>query len=361
MMPMTVMQQLGQASADLDRRGRLGGFLQVARCMIVGRGDPFEVRDHASQSRLTPQVLQGIEALTTRASVAAATTTDSTWAAPLAGQGLADAFAESLRDASALDRLLVDMVRIPPATKVSVVSAGISGATVGEGQVKPAGRLSAQQFDTVMKKSVAFIVVSRELMRASSPGALALLRRELVGAVAAVTDQTFIDDLTSGISTIPSSGGTSLGIRADLRAALDAVDTGSASKLYWITNSSIAKRLAVIGDSAGSAAFPEVERGLLGPWPLVTSDAVGSGLLVLCDASQVAASALPVELDVSDTASIQLDTSPDSPPSATSAFVNLWQLNASALRCTRYFASKRLRDTAVAVVSSFAATGNSPS
>lgn len=358
---MTIANMIAKSSIDLERRSRITALLQAARCLIVGGPDHFEVMSAAKTARVVPAVLEGIEALRTKASVAAASTTDATWASPLANTQLVDAFAETLRDASAFDRLLPDMLRVPPQTKVVAITAGISGAAVDEGAPKPAGRLSASNFDVVMKKSVAFIVITKELMRASSVGALAMLNRELSGAVATVTDTTFIADLTASISTIPSSGATALAVRADMRAALDAVDTGAASRLYWLASSSIAKRLAVIGDASGAPAFPETASGNLGAWPLVISDGVGSGLLILCDAAQIAASALPIELDATDQATIQMDSAPDSPVSGSTNVVPLWSMNQSALRATRYFAVKRLRDTAVAIVSNVTGIGNSPS
>lgn len=357
---MTIAQRIGQVSVDLDRRARLAGFLQVARCLAVGGTDAFAVQEEAKRSRCMSSVLEALT-VTTKATAAAATTSDATWASPLAATTLADAFGETLRDASAFDRLLPDFIRVPPQTKVAVITAGISGAAVGEGMVKPLGRLSAVSVDITMRKSVAVVVVAKELMKMAGPGALALLQRELTGAVASTTDQTFIDDLTSGLSTIPSSGATALATRADARAALDAVDTGSGSRLYWITTSSIAKRLAVIGDASGAAAFPEVADGRLAGWPLVISDGVGSGLLILCDASQIAAAALPIELDATDQASIQMDTAPDSPPTSSTNLVSFFQMNYGGVRATRYYAVKRLRDTAVAIVSGVTGIGNSPS
>ena len=338
---MTIAQRIAQASTDLDRRTRAAGFLQMARCLIVGGTDPYAVQAEAKNSRLTPVVIETLETFA-KASVAAASTTDATWASPLYNTQLADAFGETLRDVSAFDTLLPDMIRVPPATKIAAITAGISGAVIGEGQVKPAGKLSAVSFDVTMKKSVAFVIITKELMKMSGVGALALLRRELTSAVAAVTDTTFIDDLTATISTIPSSGGTALAVRADMRAALDAIDTGSGSRLYWITTSSIAKRLAAIGNSAGAAAFPETADGRLGPWPLVISDGVGSGLLILCDAAQIAASALPIELDASDQASVQLDTTPDSPPSAATNLISLFAINHGALRANSIFRNQTL-------------------
>jgi hypothetical protein len=176
-----------------------------------------------------------------------------------------------------------------------------------------------------------------------------------------VIDQQFVSDLTNGIATIPSSGGTALAVRADLRAAVNALSLGSTSRLYWLTSPNIAQRLAVIGDSAGAAAFPEVADGRLAGSPLLVSDGVGSGLLIVFDAAQLACSALPVELDVSNEALVQLDTAPDNPPTGTTFLQSAWQLNLAELRATRYSGIKRLRDTAVAIVANVTGIGNSPS
>jgi Phage capsid family len=274
---------------------------------------------------------------------------------------LADAFGESLRDATAFDAMLPNMMRVPPMTKVAVVTAGIAGAPVNEAMVKPAGRLSATTVELTMLKSVAFVILSRELMKMASAGSIALLRRELSGAVAAIVDETFISSITSGLSAIPSSGvNSATSVRADLRALADAVDSGSASRLYWVTTSQLQKRFSLLGDSAGSAAFPEVANGMLASWPLLVSDGVPSGVVILADAAQLAASALPIELDSTDAADLQLDTAPDSPPLSTTPYVSLWQENLAALRATRYFAVKRLRDTAVAYASAITGIGNSP-
>jgi hypothetical protein len=356
----SIAEHIGAVHLNTEALNRRDEFVQCARFLIAAGGHGAAQR-MAQQSHASPRV---IEALQHKAATAAGTITDSQWAAPLAqGSLLATAFVESLRDVGAFDRLLPDMLRVPPLTKLAVVTAGVVGASVGEAMAKPVGRVSlaAQAMDPL--KACAFVVLSQELMRMGGAGAIPLLRRELTGAVAQVTDEIFISTLTAGLTAIPSSGFTALGARADLRALLDAVDTGAASKLYLLTTSSIAKRLSIISDASGGSAFPQLtaQGGSVAGIPLVVSDGVPSGQLILCDASQLAAVSGPVELDISTQGAVQMDTVPDSPPTASTNLVSLWQMNYAALRCERYFAVERLRDTAVAVVSGVTATGNSPS
>jgi HK97 family phage major capsid protein len=292
------------------------------------------------------------------------TLTDSTWGGPLAPAQtpLAEAFVASLRDIAAFDALLPNMLRLPVNTRIAIVTAGAAGSVVNEGQVKPTSQLALANADLVPVKAVCFVVVTRELMEIGGPGADALMRRELSGAVASTVDTAFVSALTVGLTPIPSAGGTALGVRADLRALVDAVDTGAGSKLYFLTTSFVAKRLAVLGDAAGGPAFPTVNAssgGNIGGIPIVISDGVPSANLVLVDAAQIAAASNVIELDKSDTATLNLDNLP-SPPTASTPYISLFSQNMTALRATRYFAVKRLRDTAVAVVSNVTATGNSP-
>ena len=52
-------------------------------------------------------------------------------------------------------------------------------------------------------------------------------------------------------------------------------------------------------------------------------------------------------IDASDQASIQMDTAPDSPPSASSAYVSLWQMNWVGLRVERWITWLKRRSQAV--------------
>jgi hypothetical protein len=82
--------------------------------------------------------------------------------------------------------------------------------------------------------------------------------------------------------------------------------------------------------------------------------------MILADARQIAAATGTVEIDTSRQASLQFDTSPDSPVSAATVLRNLFQTNSAALRATRYFGAERLGDNAVALVTGQSYSGNSP-
>ena len=66
------------------------------------------------------------------------------------------------------------------------------------------------------------------------------------------------------------------------------------------------------------------ENGLL---EIVVSDALAAGTWMVIDASAFIASSGDVELNILDQASLQFDTAPDSPPTASTNVVNLWSLN----------------------------------
>ena len=56
-------------------------------------------------------------------------------------------------------------------------------------------------------------------------------------------------------------------------------------------------------------------------------------------------------IDASDQASVQMDTAPDSPPTASTALVSLWQMNFVGLRAERWINWAKRRSTAVGYIS----------
>src|SRR4051812_7435823 len=100
---MSIAQRIGEFSRSADQIARSGEFLQVARALLAARGTA-EARAFLQTIRATDRAREAFEQ---RAPVLAGTTADSTWAAPLSQYQLAsDAFAETLRNASAFDRVL---------------------------------------------------------------------------------------------------------------------------------------------------------------------------------------------------------------------------------------------------------------
>ena len=198
-------------------------------------------------------------------------------------------------------------------TRLVVTTLGASGFTVNESVAKPISRLSLEGADLTPRKSLVILVLSRELLLMGGSGADNLIQRELAGAVASAVDTEFVSALTTGLTPIPSQGATAKGARQDLRALVNSVNTGAGSRLYLLASSTIAKRLAMIGDSAGSAAFPGASAstgGVIGGVPLVISDGVGGTDLILVDAAQIAASSAAIEFDKSNSALLNLSDSP---------------------------------------------------
>jgi hypothetical protein len=95
--------------------------------------------------------------------------------------------------------------------------------------------------------------------------------------------------------------------------------------------------------------------------PVLVSDGVSDGMVVVIDANAVAAGSDAMALDVTTEADVMMSTTPDSPIAASSVLQSLWQHNQTALRAERWIAAELLRPTGVAVISNaHYGLGNSP-
>jgi hypothetical protein len=92
----------------------------------------------------------------------------------------------------------------------------------------------------------------------------------------------------------------------------------------------------------------------------LVSDGVPSSTIILADATQIAAASETITLNSSNETTLQMDTTPDSPPTASTAYVSLWQMNWRALRAERYFGAVKLGTTGVCVITSVNWIGGSP-
>lgn len=165
-----------------------------------------------------------------------------------------------------------------------------------------------------------------------------------------------------GATSIGSSGVTAEHVRNDLRALLAAITTSARSVLFLLVTPAIAKLLAVLHTNAGDAAFPGAtyRGGEIAGITVIASDGVPANTMVLADAQQIAAASDTITLDASREAIVQLDTAPDSPPTASSNLVSLWQLNMIALKAERWFGAQKLTTAGVAVLTNIAYIGDSP-
>ncbi len=114
----------------------------------------------------------------------------------------------------------------------------------------------------------------------------------------------------------------------------------------------------------GGRAFPEMAPtgGSMCGIPCVVSDGVGAGTLGLIDCAGIAGDVEGVELKTARHATIELEDAPDSPATAATVAVNLWQRGLVGLMPHVYFGAERLRDSAFAYISDvqWNGSGDSP-
>ena len=374
---MTIAQQLGQINRTIEMSGKVREFITLARCVAMGRGNHGAVQTiaHANRVLCGPTVANIVESnhhvyemqsdlvAQQKAAVAAGNTADTGWALPLGDyQTLASAFLESLRNFGAFDRMLPSMRRVPFRTRIGASTTGITGTTVSQQQIKPISKLTLTGTQIDEQKAIAILVITDELAKFGDTVAGDLYATELSNAVAVETDETFISVLTSGAPSNGSSGVTAEHVLNDLRGLLAAITTNARSQLFLLMTSSVAKVLSVLHTNTGAPAFSSMgyNGGTIGGITAVVSDGVPSGTMLLVDAQQVAAASETIQLSASNEAIVQLDTTPDSPISASTPMVSLWQMNMVGLRAERFFGVQKLTTTGVCVLTGASYTGNSP-
>jgi hypothetical protein len=369
--------ELGRAATHVDNLNKSMEFVRLAIAIGGSRRRTDDIcikarkmsprldtilRDTNEVYRMSPQNIADFE----KASASAGSTTDSTWAEPLAAyQVLAGAFVESLKNYGVFDAMLPFMRRQPLHSRAVMLTTGFTGSTVSQMHPKPvtSGAVTGTTLDE--KKAVALTVLTEEQLRFSM-AAITDFQAELQSALSVETDETFLSILQSGATTFGSSGLTSEHVRNDLRAALGSISKGARSRIFLIMPPAIHNVLAVLYTETGAGAFPEVrlnggvDGGNIGGAQILVSDGVASGTVLVVDAAQIAAGSDTVVLSSANQATLQMDTTPDSPPTASTAYVNLWQMNWRALRAERWFGAAKLSTTGVVAITSVNWTGGSP-
>src|SRR5262245_66566581 len=114
-------------------------------------------------------------------------------------------------------------------------------------------------------------------------------------------------------------------------------------------------------NTLGQACFTTIpgERVTLLGYPVIASENVksmggspadGSNLIFAKTSEIMLADDGQTVLDASNQASVQMDTAPDSPPTASTTLVSLWQMNMTGIRAERWINWKKRRSTAVGYI-----------
>lgn len=308
-----------------------------------------------------------------KAAMAPASTTDSTWAGPLVTyNNLQEEFIELLRPLTVIERI-PGLRRVPFNIKVPRETGATTAYWVGQGSPKP---LSQGAFDTVtldFSKIAGITTMTQELLKFSRPNAEPILINSLTKAIAYLMDRDFLDpsktaatgvspaSITNGATSITATGTTTAAFRTDfgsLIAQFSLNNNGSLSDIVILMSQTQALRLALMRNDFGAKEFPDLtkEGGSIEGFPVVASENIvanggsptdGWPIVAMRASDILLADDGAVDVDISTEASLQMDSAPDSPATASTVLVSLWQNNLVGIRCERFINWVKARSTSV--------------
>jgi HK97 family phage major capsid protein/HK97 family phage prohead protease len=376
-----------EASGSAARTGRVPAT--VRSLTKLPPGIPF-TRYVLAQARARGNLVQALEIaksneqwksespeveMVLRSAVNAGTTTDTTWASPLVVyQNMSSDFISYLDPLTIIGRI-PGFRRVPFKVKIPRETGTATVNWVGEGKIKP---LSSLAFDTVtmeFAKIAGIIPLTEELVRFSTPSAEAIVRDRLAAAITAFMDNEFVDptnastdvspaSVTYGVTPVGSTGTTAAALRADVKTLMATFLSNNLSPAgsVWIMTQQQALAISLMVNTLGQPEFVGIDMngGTFLGLPVVASENIPSsggsptdgGLIILAKASEILlADDGQVTIDASREASLQMDSTPDSPETASTTMVSMWQHNMVAIKAERYIRWEKARSTAVGFIS----------
>lgn len=352
------------------------GFTRYAIALARAKGNLMQAAEISKAWADTPEVETVL-----KAAVAAGTTTDSTWAAPLVEyQNLASEFIELLRPQTIIGRI-AGLRNVPFNVKMPSQTSGSTVGWVGEGAPKPVSSLAFGTLELGMAKAAGIVVLTDELVRSSNPSAEALVRTDLINSMTEFLDKQFVDpsvaavtnvspaSITNGVTPVTASGTTADDLRADVKALFAKFVAAkiSLSGAHWIMTPTMAMSIGMMQNALGQAEFPGLGAtgGTFMGLPVVASENVpanpgagdplegaGDRIILVKPSEILLADDGGVTLDASREASLQMDSAPTNPPVANTVMVSLWQMNMVGIRAERFINWKRRRADAVGYIDS---------
>jgi hypothetical protein len=332
-------------------------FSRYIMASAMSHGDAYSAQAIAERWKDTPQVHATLVELHTKAAVAPGTTTDATFAGPLAAYGIANEALTLLRGASIIGLLEGKMRRVPFRTKVPrETGSGAGGGWIGQTLGTPVAVTAYDVLTQDAYKAGKIVVLSEELLQLGDPDAERTIRETVIAGVAAFLDGQFLTNtvtlsadlrpaaITNGATAVVQSGVTAAAVALDLGSLIAAITTNTAS-LVWImrplTAYNIAAKFAAVGMTT------DIPRTLLGI-PLVLS-ANSPQQITLVDAANILYSDDGgFDVSISNQAAIEMDSTPADPPTAATVITSLYQRNLFGVRVLRWLAYLRAQTGAVA-------------
>lgn len=318
-----------------------------------------------------------------KAEVPAGATVSGNWAEDLVGDttsAFAD-FVAYLRPMTILGKFgangIPPLRRIPFRTPLISQTAGGEGYWVGEGKAKPLTSFDFSRTTLEPLKVANICVLTDEVLRDSSPSAEAIVRDQLAEALKARLDIDFLDpaktasagvspaSITNAAPNGAASGTDAEAVRDDIRSLLNEYIAANnpPSTGVLIMRSGTALALSMMVNALGQSEFNGIgmNGGTLLGIPVITSEHVASGVVVMVNASDIyLADEGGIRIDMSREASIEmLDSSLTGDsigvvPGTAASTVNMFQTNSVAFLAERTINWAARRASAVAYLSGVA-------
>ncbi len=323
--------QLDDLTRVFAQHDQAAGFLVAS---LLAPELKFLADDPASLAHLGASrgIPRPVLSLAVKGAVSAGSTTDATWAGPLAASGgaAARAFLALAEHLAVLPRL--GAVRVTGSVAGAVQVANATADWVGEHAAKPIRAMSFSAVSLTPRTLTTNIVVSDELAKIGSPGSLPLLQRALGVSLVAALDSALLDpdsgaiagvrpaSLTNGLTGITPVGD----FQNQVGQALAAISGGAASRPVIIVGARTAVRLTSLRDLADAGI-----RVLVSPAAADRIIAIDpDGVLFVDDGVELRRGA----------PDLILDDDPDGVVQAAGAapiHTSLWQNNMTAIKALR--------------------------
>jgi HK97 family phage major capsid protein len=308
------------------------------------------------------KIAKGEFAMIMKTAVAAGTTTDTHWAAPLVyAQNIADEFMAWLRPRIVIDRI-PGMRRVPFNVKVPKQVTGGAAYWVGEGKPKPLTSFNFEQVSLGYTKIANISVITQELARLSSPAAEVTVRDQLGAAIIQQMDADFLDpanagtanvkpaSITNGSPTVAATGTAYANLVADLKSLFNIwiANNMSTASGVWIMSESQALSFSLMLNPLGQPYFPGLNQtgGTFFGLPVIVSQTAGlhgtsgsESIIVLANPSNILiADDGRVTVDSSGETALQMLDNPTNASSDGTAttMVSMFQTDSLAIRGERW-------------------------
>jgi HK97 family phage major capsid protein len=271
---------------------------------------------------------------------------------------------ELLRGRSAVAAMLSSFRNVPPRIKIPRQTTGTVASFVGEQQV---ATITSAVFDSVTletRKLKSAVVISKELAMRSTPAAFTVFQNDLLGAIGFALDDAFLNPaysetqdrpaaVTQGASTLASSGSTAAAASNDIHDLI-VLAGGEMLAPYLVMKPRTAVALAQLGIpflnvgwNGGNIFGVPVVCTTNAP---VSPSSPGADTITYVDAAEILMSLGDIEFGTLTQAMLQMSDAPDSPPTASTAMISLWQQYLVGVTARHAAVWKRAHTTGVATL-----------